>query len=71
MPDLHVSQGILISHLIQQGFCEPKNLCMLLWVHVGVSATPHVGVCLCFRLGRGGQGDDNGVLSLELAGKHF
>lgn len=40
MPDLHGSHRILICHLIQQGFCEPKNLRTLLGVRVGVPVLP-------------------------------
>lgn len=46
------------------------SLCLLLGVHNGVSAAPHAREWLHFRLGRHDQGD-NGVLSLELPGKHF
>lgn len=65
---LRKSQGTLISHWFSRDLSLKTYArysgCTLGSVH-------RAGAWLCFRLGRDGQGDDNGVLSLELAGKHF
>lgn len=50
-----MSQGILISHLIQRGFSEPGSMCTLPWVP-GESMT-------AFGLDRDGQDGIKGVLS--------